>query len=176
MATPAGREAAGREAAGSHDRGDLDASLVVSTVAVTRAARVRVTRPSRLLALDPDGEGAAGDLGEAERVVHREALRRRRGAREVVGGRDLELPAPFGGRRRLDDGRVGGCRREGDRIGPGCCRSVSVKATAPPGATRVAVTFEGRTTLYESSRCFSASRRRSARSRAPAPARRRRST
>ena len=39
---------------------------------------------------------------------------------------------------------------------PGCCRSVSVKATAPPGATRVAVTFEGRTTLYESSRCFSA--------------------
>ena len=39
---------------------------------------------------------------------------------------------------------------------PGCCKSVSVNATAAPGATRVAVTFEGRTTLYESSRCFSA--------------------
>ena len=39
---------------------------------------------------------------------------------------------------------------------PGCCKSVSVKATAPPGPTRLAVTFEGRTILYESSRCFSA--------------------
>ena len=116
----------------------------VSTVAVTRAARVSVTPAcDRLLAAHADDERAARELREAERVVDREPLARRRGAAEVVGGRDVEPPAALGRRRRARP--CGSAVRAGRRPGyvPGCCCSVSVKAGTPSGRDSVAVTSRG---------------------------------
>ena len=129
----------------------------VSTVAVTRAARVSVT-PAEIVCLP-----RTRTTSERRESLANPSVLLTVNTCVVVDVRARSSVAVTSSRQRPSAGgggstTVGSADAGGKATGyvPGCCRSVSVKATAPPGATRVAVTFEGRTTLYESSRCFSA--------------------